>query len=339
MELSGLNIIELISLYGQTIKEMKSRGILRTKNVVGELGAYYVYDIYNRSSELPTLTSLPIGTKNVNAISQNGQRYCIKSMSGNVSGAFYGLEPRNSSRQDSPLFEFLILCKLSEAYELENIYEMTWDSFQKHKKWNARMNAWNITLTKTVISDCKCVLSDNKNTITITSQKSNPTIKSSKDCITNPNAISWEKTNKINHKDVKIAALKRIEHKFNLTLSKQSESRYVDSDADIAIFIMSASYSQKNGEYWYSINDENFPWMELYSECYVAFVLGSSNHVLIFPLKALQEIMKGCLRTSDDESKNKKAHYHFSFGVDGEVVYFKQKLPHRDFINISDRLL
>lgn len=38
MEMEGYSIAELISLYSKTIKELKRRGVLRTKNVIGELG-------------------------------------------------------------------------------------------------------------------------------------------------------------------------------------------------------------------------------------------------------------------------------------------------------------
>ena len=44
MELSSLSITELIRLYSGTIKELKNRGVLRTKNVVGELGEYLVLE-------------------------------------------------------------------------------------------------------------------------------------------------------------------------------------------------------------------------------------------------------------------------------------------------------
>lgn len=68
---------------------------------------------------------------------------------------------------------------------------------------------------------------------------------------------------------------------------KTSQSRYVSSDNESALFVLSASYSQKNGEYWYSINDENIPWMELYPTCHVAFALGSAEQVLVFDFLVL----------------------------------------------------
>lgn len=119
---------------------------------------------------------------------------------------------------------------------------------------------------------------------------------------------------------------------------KTSQSRYVSSDNESALFVLSASYSQKNGEYWYSINDENIPWMELYPTCHVAFALGSAEQVLVFDFFSFSKMLEGCLRTSEDPDKKKKAHYHFSFAVEGSKVYFKKKLPEREFIEVTDCL-
>lgn len=150
MEMEGYSIAELISLYSKTIKELKRRGVLRTKNVIGELGEYLVLEHYDRD---PNLTVVPIGTKNINAISQNGERYSIKSTSGNVTGVIYGLEPLGSSIVDKPLFEYVVVCKLDDDCELEGIYQLSWETFKKHKKWHSRMNAWNIAVTKAMKED------------------------------------------------------------------------------------------------------------------------------------------------------------------------------------------
>lgn len=340
MELSNYSIIELISLYGETIKELRNRGVLRTKNVVGELGYYYVIDCYSKAANLPTLNALPVGTKNVNAISTNGQRYCIKSMSGIVSGAFFGLPEKNSTSKDPVLFEYLVLCKLSDNYELEGIYELTWEQFSQHKKWNSRMKAWNITLTQAVISVSK-IIYESKTESKNNNEEEIPVIEEPvlPEESTLPPAVVWEKSKGINHKQIKEDVVSIVNKKLHLNLQKQSSSRYVDKESDIALFLMSASYTEKNSEYWYSINDENIPWMELYSECYIAFALGSSDNVLLFTLNEFKSLLPGCLRTEEDEEKKKKAHYHFSFAVDNQIVNFKQKLPTRSFVNVCKHIM
>lgn len=341
MELSNYSIIELISLYGDTIKELRHRGVLRTKNVVGELGFYYVIDCYSKGTNLPTLNSLPVGTKNVNAISTDGQRYCIKSMSGLVSGAFFGLPEKDSPTKETALFEFLVLCKLSDTYELEGIYELTWEQFSKHKRWNSRMKAWNITLTQAVISDSRIIFECMEdNTPCNEEEQLLPVVEEpivSEEPL--PPTVVWEKSKGINHKQIKEDVVSIVNKKLHLNLERQSSSRYVDRESDIALFLMSASYTEKNSEYWYSINDENIPWMDLYSECFIAFALGSSDNVLLLTLNELKSLLPGCLRTEEDEEKNKKAHYHFSFAVDNQRVSFKRKLPTRDHIDVTKHII
>ncbi|WP_294805361.1 hypothetical protein [uncultured Gemmiger sp.] len=162
VELSALNTAEIVSLYCQVIKELKARGVIRTNNVIGDLGEYLAVEYYNNTAGLPALSAAPIGTENIDAISRKGERYSIKSTSGNVTGVFYGLEPKGSTIQDKQKFEYVILCKFNSDYELEEILEMDWKTFLRHKRWHSRMNAWNLPLTREVCSDCKVIFQKKK---------------------------------------------------------------------------------------------------------------------------------------------------------------------------------
>lgn len=157
MDLAVLSTAEIVSLYCETIKELKARSVIRTNNVIGDLGEYLAIEYYNNTAGLPTLAAAPIGTENIDAISRKGDRYSIKSTSRNVTGVFYGLEPNGSSVKDKQKFEYVIICKFSDDYELEEILEMDWDTFLRHKRWNSRIKAWNLSLTKEVCADCKVV--------------------------------------------------------------------------------------------------------------------------------------------------------------------------------------
>lgn len=157
MDLAVLSTAEIVSLYCDTIKELKARSVIRTNNVIGDLGEYLAIEYYNNTAGLPTLAAAPIGTENIDAISRKGDRYSIKSTSRNVTGVFYGLEPNGSSVKDKQKFEYVIICKFSDDYELEEILEMDWDTFLRHKRWNSRIKAWNLSLTKEVCADCKVV--------------------------------------------------------------------------------------------------------------------------------------------------------------------------------------
>ena len=157
MDLTAFNTSDLVSLYSSVIKELKHRSVIRTNNVIGDLGEFLAIDYYNNTAGLPTLAVAPIGTENIDAISRKGERYSIKSTSGNVTGVFYGLEPKGSPKQDRQKFEYVIICRFNNNYELEEILEMDWDTFLKHKRWHSRMNAWNLSLTKEVCNDCKLI--------------------------------------------------------------------------------------------------------------------------------------------------------------------------------------
>ena len=345
MDLSAYSIAELVGLYSDTIKELKARGVLRTKNVIGELGEYLVVDYYYNNPNLPNLSIVPVGTKNINAFSQDGERYSIKSTTGNVTGVFYGLEPPESSSEDKPSFEYVIICKLDDDCALEGIYQLDWKSFVKHKKWHSRMKAWNLTITKALKEDAviifeKSLASENKEDKTEEKASSNLSTTESEYATPVKAPVVWNKTEKVNHSEVREAVARRLSKRFGSKFEKLSQSRYVSEDKEHALFILSASYSQKNGEYWYSINDENIPWLELFPKCHIAFALGSPDNVLLFSISELKSLLEGCLRTQEDEQIGKKAHYHLSFAFENEKqIYFKRKRPEREFEDVTGSLV
>ena len=69
MNLSNLKDKELIALYSDLIGELKSRRIIRTKNLLGDLGEHLAIDHYNSTPGLPNLQAAPPGTQNIDAIS------------------------------------------------------------------------------------------------------------------------------------------------------------------------------------------------------------------------------------------------------------------------------
>lgn len=81
IELANMDTSDIIKLYSKSIKELKNRGVIRTNNVVGELGEYLAIEFYNNTPSLPNLVAAPVGTENIDAISRKGDRYSIKSTS------------------------------------------------------------------------------------------------------------------------------------------------------------------------------------------------------------------------------------------------------------------
>lgn len=353
MDLSGYSISEVIKLYSLTIKELKNRGVLRTKNVVGELGEYLVFEEYYKNPDLPNLNPVPVGTKNINAISLNGERYSIKSTTGSTTGVFYGLQPPESNQEDTQIFEYVILCILDEDCELEAIYQLSWEGFIKHKRWHSRMRAWNLAITKALKEEAiviyqKDEIKDKTTTQTFgvsnddiekpdygeTEEYNQPNIKESPSV-----PVTWNKTGKVNHAEVRQAVANKLEKHYGVGFEKSSQSRYISADKEQALFVLSASYSQKNGEFWYSINDENLPWLELFPACHIAFALGSSEQFLVFDYSQLSEMLKGCLKTKADPTKGKMPHFHIAFSVESNgKVYFKKKKPEREFLDVTNAL-
>lgn len=153
MILEELNTTELIQTYSGIIKQLKKRGVIRTKNLLGDLGEYLAIEHFNKTSGMSNLQAAPAGTQNIDAISRNGDRYSIKSTTGNLTGVFYGLEPPNSESSDKQKFEFVLIVKFDNDYQLEKIIQLDWELFLKYKKWHKTMTAWNISITKTLINE------------------------------------------------------------------------------------------------------------------------------------------------------------------------------------------
>jgi len=158
MDFKNFSHTELIKSYSEIIKELKSRNIIRTKNITGELGEYIAIEYYRNNSKLPNLYFAPPSTENIDAISTKGERYAIKTITNNGStGVFYGLPPIDSKEMPTQKFEYVIIVKLNDNFELENILELTWDQFLENKKWHSRMQAWNLSYSKKIKNTVKII--------------------------------------------------------------------------------------------------------------------------------------------------------------------------------------
>lgn len=162
MDFSKHKGMELISLYNDLLKEMKLQGLIRSKNVTGDLGEYIVIDYYNKTKGLPKLQFAPPSTKNIDAISVNGERYSIKCVTTNTTGAFYGIDKECLIQDIKPLFEYVVIIKLNSDFTPNLIIELDWDAFFKHKHWHSRINAHNLIIGNSLIEDSKIIYkSDN----------------------------------------------------------------------------------------------------------------------------------------------------------------------------------
>lgn len=99
---------------------------------------HIVIDYYNKTKGLPKLQFAPPSTKNIDAISVNGERYSIKCTTTNTTGAFFGIEKDVDYDNTRPLFEYVVVIKLDATYQAELILQIDWECFFKHKHWHSR---------------------------------------------------------------------------------------------------------------------------------------------------------------------------------------------------------
>ena len=116
MDFSKFNNSELMKIYGDLLQEMKVKGLIRSKNVVGDIGEYFVIEYFNKTKNLPKLQAAPPSTKNIDAISTDGERYSIKCTTTHTTGTFWGLLQDIKINDIKPLFEYVIVFQFDEFF-------------------------------------------------------------------------------------------------------------------------------------------------------------------------------------------------------------------------------
>jgi hypothetical protein len=160
IDLNQLNNEELWLAYGEIQQELKKRELVRTNNMVGERGEFLAIETYNSISGLPKLQAAPEGTQNVDALSRKGERYSIKTISepGTTTGVFYGCGDNDNDDIPEKKFEYIIIVQIYKNYKPKRILELTWEQFLKFRKWHSTMRAWNLSVTKSLVSEAKIIL-------------------------------------------------------------------------------------------------------------------------------------------------------------------------------------
>jgi|GEM_PF-591383 len=130
---------ELISLRARIEGEMRRRNINFS---VGDIGEQLAIDYFNSTPGHPNLMRAPRGTKNVDALSRNGDRYSIKTIwKAKKTGTVYP-DPNDKNKQ---LFEFILIAQLDDQWRLRAIRQLTWKQFVSARSWDKRMNAWYVS--------------------------------------------------------------------------------------------------------------------------------------------------------------------------------------------------
>jgi hypothetical protein len=106
---------------------------------IGGIGEALVIEYFNKTAGLPTLLKAPPGTKNVDCLSRDGDRYSVKTLwKAKKTGTVYP----DSVDKDKQLFEFLLMVRLNRRLELDSIHRFSWKSFLQVRRWDKRMSAW-----------------------------------------------------------------------------------------------------------------------------------------------------------------------------------------------------
>lgn len=138
--LPELTDLDLLRLRARVAAELKRRGLASN---VGQAAETLAIAFYNSTPGRPNLQPAPTGTQNVDALSRRGDRYSIKGvLDGRKTGTIY---PDRDDR-DKQLFEYLLIVRINEDWQLIGIHEFDWKTFVEVRSWDSRMNAWYVGL-------------------------------------------------------------------------------------------------------------------------------------------------------------------------------------------------
>ena len=108
---------------------------------------------------MPKLSLVDTGVQGYDAYDRKGKRYSIKTCTGKTTGGFFSLNDKGIQIIKNQDFDYVIICKMTKEFELEAIYELSWEVFNKHKKWASSIGTWNLTLTNKMLKDLKVIYS------------------------------------------------------------------------------------------------------------------------------------------------------------------------------------
>lgn len=152
IDLANFSDRELLLLRTHVDEEMRERGLAYS---VGDVGEEVAIDYFNSTAGLPNLQKAPVGTKNIDAISRDGNRYSIKSICrGKKTGTVYP----DRDDEDKQLFEFLLIIKLKDNWTLNSIHQFDWETFCATRAWDTRMNAWYVPVSQKSLSAAQCIV-------------------------------------------------------------------------------------------------------------------------------------------------------------------------------------
>lgn len=160
-ELGRLDDVDIWNNYSACLRELRRRGLVRSRNTVGDRAEFLAIEFYRTTKNLPGLQLAPKSTKNVDALSTGGERYSIKGITqpNKTTSVFYGLPQENELSSMRPAFEYVVIVVMDTDLALAKIIELSWATFLKYKKWHSRVRAWNLSITKKLEKDSRVLYS------------------------------------------------------------------------------------------------------------------------------------------------------------------------------------
>lgn len=144
--------LDLVRMRACVDQEARRRGV---KLSVGEIGERLAIEFFRATPGLPNLAEAPTGTKNVDALSRDGERYSIKSIQrAKKTGTVYPDE----SETDKQLFEFMLIVGLDNELQLSSIHQLSWAQFLQVRAWDRRMSAWYVPCSQRVFAGASRIL-------------------------------------------------------------------------------------------------------------------------------------------------------------------------------------
>lgn len=151
LELEQMSDEELLLLRAALRAEMRKRGLADSVGVVGEQLAI---EHFRKTPGLPKLQPSLRGTKNVDAISRNGERFSIKTVcEGSKTGTIYP----ESDDPEKQLVEHILVVRLADDWSLKTIHQLSWTNFLTVRAWDKRMNAWYVPISRRMLAASKSI--------------------------------------------------------------------------------------------------------------------------------------------------------------------------------------
>lgn len=157
--LNNKTVEELLELYSNIEIELKNREVIRTSNLTGELAEYYSLKYLNSWNHELELILAPPSTPNFDIIdTKAGLSFSVKGIKGKNyrTGIFDRYNPENELNPQK-LFDYAIVVKFNDKYQVEQVYLLSWDVFLIHRKWHTIMNGWELRITDNFKTDDKVV--------------------------------------------------------------------------------------------------------------------------------------------------------------------------------------